>query len=56
MVPIQKKLIDFSLLTDREIKWLDAYHQEVHDKLKPVLQDDAQAYGYLVRETKPVKN
>lgn len=56
MVPIQKKLIDVTLLTEREIKWLDAYHQEVHDKLKPLLQDDEDAYAYLVKETAPVHN
>jgi len=56
MVPIQKKLIDFTRLTEREIKWLNAYHQEVHDKLKPLLQDDEDAYAFLVKETAPVHN
>ncbi|CAH0520582.1 unnamed protein product [Peronospora belbahrii] len=54
LVPIQQKLIDMSLLTAEEIKWLNAYHREVHDKLQPLLEDDSEAYAYLTRETKPL--
>jgi Xaa-Pro aminopeptidase len=54
MAPIQQKLIEPSLLTAEEIKWLNAYHKEVHDKLQPLLKDDAETYAYLVRETKPL--
>ncbi|OWZ17780.1 Xaa-Pro aminopeptidase [Phytophthora megakarya] len=54
MAPIQLKLIDVSLLTSEEIKWLNAYHKEVHDKLQPLLKDDPDTYAYLVRETKPL--
>lgn len=54
MAPIQQKLIDTSLLTKDEVVWLNKYHHEVHEKLKPLLESDAQAYAYLVRETKPL--
>ncbi|POM59224.1 Xaa-Pro aminopeptidase [Phytophthora palmivora] len=54
MAPIQLKLIDVNLLTPEEIKWLNAYHKEVHDKLVPLLNDDPDTYAYLVRETKPL--
>ncbi|GLD94460.1 hypothetical protein PINS_up003071 [Pythium insidiosum] len=54
MTPIQTKLIDRSLLTNDEITWLNNYHKTVHDKLKPLLESDAEAYAYLVRETKPL--
>ncbi|ETL85591.1 hypothetical protein L917_14930 [Phytophthora nicotianae] len=54
MAPIQQKLIDASLLTPEEIKWLNAYHKEVHDKLQPLLKDDPDTYAFLVRETKPL--
>ncbi|KAJ0391944.1 hypothetical protein P43SY_011134 [Pythium insidiosum] len=54
MAPIQTKLIDLALLTKDEITWLNEYHQTVHDKLKPLLENDAEAYAYLVRETKPL--
>ncbi|GMF44295.1 unnamed protein product [Phytophthora fragariaefolia] len=54
MAPIQQKLIDDSLLTAEEIKWLNAYHKEVRDKLQPLLKEDHETYAYLVRETKPL--
>ncbi|KAL3660092.1 hypothetical protein V7S43_015013 [Phytophthora oleae] len=54
MAPIQHKLIDVNLLTSEEIKWLNAYHRDVHDKLQPLLKDDPKTYAYLVRETKPL--
>ncbi|CAI5711218.1 hypothetical protein KXD40_001507 [Peronospora effusa] len=54
IVPIQQKLINVSLLTPEEIKWLNAYHKEVHDKLQPLLKDDSEACAYLARETKPL--
>jgi hypothetical protein len=28
-VPLQKKMIDVSLLTDKEIAWVNKYHKEV---------------------------
>ncbi|TYZ66493.1 hypothetical protein PybrP1_008001 [[Pythium] brassicae (nom. inval.)] len=54
MAPIQQKLIDRSLLTADEAAWLNAYHQEVRAKLTPLLEGDAHAYAYLVRETQPL--
>ena len=37
-IPIQKKMIDTSLLTDIEIKWINKYHSEVHEKVLPHLR------------------
>ncbi|DAZ95626.1 TPA: hypothetical protein N0F65_002255 [Lagenidium giganteum] len=54
MTPIQQRLIEPSLLSHEEIQWLNDYHSTVHDKLKPLLENDADAYAYLVRETKPI--
>jgi Xaa-Pro aminopeptidase len=36
---IDKSLIDFSLLDESEINWLNAYHAEVYEKLSPFLED-----------------
>ncbi|OEH79820.1 putative X-prolyl aminopeptidase [Cyclospora cayetanensis] len=33
LVPIQAKLIDFSLLSPYEVEWLDAYHQDVFNRI-----------------------
>lgn len=35
--PIDKKLIDESIMTDSEKKWLDAYHKQVKKELSPLL-------------------
>ena len=37
--PIDTSLIDRSVLTEDEIKWLNDYHQEVYEKLAPYLDD-----------------
>ncbi len=41
LAPIDKRLIDISLLTKEEMKWLNNYHQRVHDTLFALLSDDA---------------
>lgn len=37
LFPIDKTAIDFSLLKEKEIKWLNNYHQTVYNKLAPFL-------------------
>ena len=37
--PLQKKLIDASLLTPVEAAWIDAYHAEVWAKVGPRVED-----------------
>ena len=37
---IDKSLIDISLLDKKEIDWLNAYHEEVYEKLNPYLSED----------------
>lgn len=37
LFPIDRKLIDFDSLMPSEIAWLKAYHQNVYDKLSPLL-------------------
>ncbi|EAU82877.1 aminopeptidase P [Coprinopsis cinerea okayama7 len=54
MCPIQTKLIDASLLTEPEKKWVNDYHQEVWQKVSPLLQNDKRALEWLKRETTPI--
>ncbi|CBN78833.1 similar to metallopeptidase family M24 containing protein, expressed [Ectocarpus siliculosus] len=49
------KLIDVSLLTTQEREWLDDYHATVLATLGPLLKDNAEAFAYLVRETRPLE-
>ena len=46
MIPIQKNLIDTKLMTDAELDWLDAYHEEVMEKVAPLLEEGSEAMAY----------
>lgn len=50
------QLIDVSLLTTQEREWLDDYHATVLATLGPLLKDNAEAFAYLVRETRPLES
>jgi len=52
LTPIDRKLIDASLLDADELKWLNEYHQKVYDKLSPHLNADEKAW--LKKETAPI--
>jgi Xaa-Pro aminopeptidase len=52
LVPIDRRLVDASLLTDDERAWFAAYHARVLNEIGPLLQgDDLQ---WLERECKPL--
>lgn len=53
LVPMCRKLVDVSLLTEREKKWLDAYHAEVLEKTGPFFKDDERTRKWLERECAP---
>lgn len=40
MVPFDKDAIDFSLMSDREIKYLNNYHKKVYDAISPWFEGD----------------
>uniref|UniRef100_A0AAG5DP18 Xaa-Pro aminopeptidase n=1 Tax=Anopheles atroparvus TaxID=41427 RepID=A0AAG5DP18_ANOAO len=53
MCPIQTRLIDASLLTEKEREHLNAYHRVVRETLSPLLREanDAETLAWLERET-----
>lgn len=51
MVPMCRKLIDPSLFTPEERKWLNDYHQEVWKTLHGYFKDDGRTTAWLKRET-----
>ncbi|KAF2434748.1 X-prolyl aminopeptidase [Tothia fuscella] len=54
MVPMCRKLIDVSLLTKDERKWLNDYHAEVFEKTKSFFEGiDERSLKWLQRETQP---
>ncbi|KAK7109470.1 xaa-Pro aminopeptidase 1-like [Littorina saxatilis] len=56
LVPIQKKMIDPTLLTEKEIAWLDNYHSTiltiVGEELKA--QGKNHVYAWLLKNTQPL--
>lgn len=56
LVPIQTNLLDFSLLTNKEIEYLNNYHAKCLKILSPLLQgpENSQALQWLERETQPI--
>ena len=56
MCPIQSTLVDPTLMAPWEIKWLDEYHAEVLEKLRPLMETtgDSRAMAWLERECKPL--
>jgi Xaa-Pro aminopeptidase len=51
-VPIDRRLIEKSLLTQSEVEWLDAYHARVREILSPQLEGEDLAW--VERETSPL--
>lgn len=50
MVPMDPKLIDVTLLDQKEIDWVNAYHEEVWSKISPRLAKGELAWKWLQRE------
>lgn len=53
LCPIDRRLIDPSMMAERERAWLDAYHAEVRDTLLPLLGDEADR-AWLKVATAPI--
>jgi Xaa-Pro aminopeptidase len=54
LVPICQKLIDTSLLTKKEIDFLNKYHEEVLQKTQSFFKNDPLTLEWLKRETQPL--
>jgi Xaa-Pro aminopeptidase len=52
LAPIDRNLIDTSLLEDEEITWLDAYHNRVRETLTPLV--DPATARWLADATRPI--
>ncbi|WP_413113018.1 M24 family metallopeptidase [Thaumasiovibrio sp. DFM-14] len=50
--PIDQRLIDVSLMTSRELAWLNDYHQRVWDDVSPRLNEEDKAW--LAQATSPL--
>ena len=56
VVPIQKKMIQPNLLTEKEINYINQYHQKCRDMVGPLLlsMGKTDGYNWLVKETTPM--
>ena len=52
LAPIDRRLIDASLLTKAETSWLDAYHRLVEERIAPLVDGDSS--DWLTRATRPI--
>lgn len=50
--PYERTLIDREMLTEKELQWINAYHQETYKRLKPLLKPEEQRA--LKRDTMPL--
>jgi Xaa-Pro aminopeptidase len=53
LAPIDRSLIEPSLLDEDEIAWLDAYHTRVRETLSPLI--DAETARWLAAATQPIR-
>ncbi|XP_028406917.1 xaa-Pro aminopeptidase 1-like [Dendronephthya gigantea] len=56
--PIQRKLIDETIMSDRQIKWLNDYHEKTAKLVGKELQNQKKTkqYNWLMKQTKPITN
>ena len=52
VVPFDRSLMDLSLLTEKEIEWLNAYHERVRKTISPLV--NSVAYSWLQLATEPL--
>ncbi|CAM9423954.1 unnamed protein product [Sphacelaria rigidula] len=55
LIPMQKKLVDFALLSTKERQWLDSYHRTVWMKISPLVEDE-EALAWLRDATLPLSS
>ncbi|XP_018494166.1 xaa-Pro aminopeptidase 1 [Galendromus occidentalis] len=56
LVPVQKKLLNPTMLTEAEIEWLNTYHEQCRLVVGQVLEDEGKesVLQWLMRETQPL--
>lgn len=54
LVPLQTKMMDVTIMTGNECRWVDDYNAECLEKLSPLLQDDPLTLQWLQANTNPI--
>ena len=55
LVPMDRHLIDVSLLEDLELDWVNAYHKRVWDEISPLLANKNDVLAWLKAATAPLQ-
>lgn len=57
LVPYERNLLDFNLLSNDYIDYINAFHKECYEKVSPLLKkfNDDLAIKYLEKKTKPIE-
>jgi Xaa-Pro aminopeptidase len=51
--PIQLKMIDLTLLTNDEVIWINKYHQDIRDKVLPIMRTET-SKKWLLKQTETI--
>ena len=54
LVPIETKLMDTSIMTAKDISWVNNYHATVRERVAPRLQGHERALAWLMKKTEPL--
>jgi Xaa-Pro aminopeptidase len=54
LAPIDRRLVDAGMLTDKERHWVDSYHQRVNETIAPLVDQATRAW--LKTVTRPLEN
>ena len=52
VVPFDRRLMDLSLLTEKEIEWVNVYHERVRETISPLV--NSATYSWLQLATEPL--
>ncbi|MDE6528949.1 MAG: M24 family metallopeptidase C-terminal domain-containing protein, partial [Muribaculaceae bacterium] len=53
LFPFDRTLFDTRIMTEEEINWVDGYHEEVYNRLQPLLSEEQRLW--LREKTLPLK-
>ena len=54
LVPIETKLMDVAMMSEREVAWVNSYHATVRERVAPRLEGKEQALAWLHTKTEPI--
>jgi len=53
-VPIETKLMDVAMMSERVVAWVNSYHATVRERVVPRLEGKEQALAWVHTKTEPI--